>query len=356
MKTKNKKDVRKNETSRATIYDVARMAGVSVASVSYAINDVKKITPETKQRIFECIEKLNYKMNSAARCLSHGDSRLIGVALPITEKGDNPGILLNNPFYSEFISGIESVTSAKGYDILISSIESDRKYKDWAQSRGLDGIILVGIYPKTIYDEIRELHIPIVLNDAYETYALDFHRVMIQDEEGGYMAAKYLIDLGHKRIAFVSGSIQNSPINSRRYAGYRRALEEAGLSATEDLLFICPADYNGGYAAAQKIVQDKTGITACFADADILAIGLLKGFAESGVQIPQDISVIGFDDIQFCRLVTPGLTTIKQNIIHKGAVSAQILLEDIADSLKEKQTVILKPELVIRQSTAPLHE
>ena len=346
--------MKQNGKKHTTIHDVARLAGVSVASVSYAINGINKITPATRQHIFDCMEKLDYKINTAARCLSSGASRLIGIALPITEKNDNPGILLNNPFYTEFISGVESIVQEKGYDILISGIDSESRYKDWVISRRLDGIIMLGIYPQSIYHEIRTLHIPVVLNDAYEPYALDFHRIMIQDEEGGYMASKYLIGLGHKNIAFISGNTRHSPTNQARYEGYRRAHIEAGIPVMEDNLYQCKTSYIGGYEAAHKIAEAAHTVTACFAAADTIAIGLMKGFTDMNIGIPSVMSVVGFDDIQFGRFITPGLTTIRQDIFKKGTLSAQLLLDEMNDPECKKQTVLLEPELIIRASASGL--
>jgi len=342
--------MKQNGKKHTTIHDVARLAGVSVASVSYAINGINKITPATRQHIFNCMETLDYKVNTAARCLSNGASGLIGVALPITEKNDNPGILLNNPFYTEFISGVESIMQKKRYDILISGIDSESRYKDWAISRRLDGIIMLGIYPQSIYHEIRTLHIPVVLNDAYEPYALDFHRIMIRDEEGGYMAAKYLIGLGHKNIAFISGNIGHSPTNRARHEGYCRAHIEAGIPIREDHLYQCKTSYSGGYETARKIAETAYTVTACFAAADTIAIGLMKGFADMNIRVPSLMSVVGFDDIQFGKFVTPGLTTIKQDIFKKGVLSAQLLLDEMRNPECKKQTVLLEPELIIRDS------
>lgn len=349
---KEKIDCKEESTmeKKVTIRDVAKYANVSVASVSYALNGKDKLTPETKQRIMDAIRELDYKPSLTARCLSNGDSRLIGVTLPITEEGDIPGVLLNNPFFGEFISGVEYVIRKEGYDIVFSGVETNKQYKDWIQRRRLDGIIMLGVYPKSIFDEIKELGVPIALTDAYEDYAKEFHGVMLEDKLGGYLATKYLLDMGHKEIAFVSGSIERSLINKQRYLGYVQALEEAKIKVKEEYFVEEHVDFDGGYRAGIELLQRKLKVTAVFSVADIMAIGLMKALCENGKSIPEDYSVIGFDDIKFGRYVTPALTTIKQDIIKKGMIAAEMVLSAIKNGVSKSETVVLKPELVVRES------
>ena len=342
---------------RATIRDVAKLAGVSAASVSYVLNGIDKITPETKERILKAVNELGYQPSLTARCLSKGDSKLIGISLPITEKGDIPGVLLeNNPFFGEFISGIESTTREKGYDILISGVDTNEQYKDWIQRRRLDGIIMLGVYPKSIFEEIRGLNIPIVLTDAYEEYASDFHRVMVEDETGGYLAANHLIKLGHKKIAFAVGSVLKSFVNYHRYEGYKKALKEAGIELQTNLLFEDHVTFNGGYRIGRQMLKNGCDATAVFAAADIMAIGIMKAFAEAGKKIPEQLSIIGFDDIKFGQYTTPGLTTMSQDIIMKGRVSAEMIVNDLEQGKRTSGSVTLTPKLVARGSTAAIKE
>lgn len=341
--------------SKVTIRDVAKHAGVSVASVSYVLNNIDKITPETKKRILQSIKELDYKPSITARCLSNGESKLIGIGLPITEKGDIPGDLLeNNPFFSEFISGIEYTTRNKGYDILISGLDTNLRYKDWIQRRKLDGLIILGVYPRSIFEEIKSLNIPVVLSDAYEEYAVDFHRVMINDEFGGYIATKHLIDLGHTKIAFAAGSIKHSHVNQFRYEGYKRALKEAGIKVEKGLVFEDHVNFDGGYQIGKKMLQTNCSATAIFMAADIMAIGLIKYYIENKRRIPEDLSIIGFDNIKFAQYSTPGLTTVKQDIFTKGKVSAEMILNDLQNGQQTRHSILLQPELVIRDSTAAL--
>lgn len=335
---------------KVTIRDVAKQAGVSVASVSYAINDIDKINSETRERILKVIEEMKYKPSLTARCLSNGNSKLIGITLPLTESGDAPEMLLKNPFFGEFISGVESITRKEGYDILFTGVETDEQCRDWIQRRKLDGIIMLGMYPKSFFVEVKKLGIPIVLTDAYEDYAKEFHRVMLEDEIGSYQAVRYLLEKGHRKIAFVTGSIEHSPLNRKRYQGYQRALQEAGIEVKPEYFLEYPVSFQGGCQAAMEIMQTKCDVTAIFAIADIMAIGMLKAFRENGREVPQDYSIIGFDDIQFDEYVTPGLTTMHQDSAQKGKISAEIILEDVKHGCSKGKTVVLKPTLVERES------
>lgn len=337
---------------KITIRDVARHAGVSAASVSYVLNDVDKISPETKERILKSIDELGYQPSLTARCLSSGSSKLIGISLPITEKGDIPGVLLeNNPFFGEFISGIESVTREKGYDILISGVSTNEQYKDWIHRRKLDGIIMLGVYPKSIFEEIQNLNIPIVLTDAYEEYAKQFHRVMVEDELGGYLATKHLLELGHKKIALAIGSVIKSHVNFNRYQGYKRALEEAEIEIDPSLLFEDHVTFHGGHRIGLKMIEENCKATAVFAIADIMAIGIMKAYTESGKKLPQDLSIVGFDNIKFGNYTIPGLTTMSQDIILKGKESAKMILDDLERGRRTNSSITLKPVLMEREST-----
>ncbi len=339
----------------ATIRDVAKEAGVSVATVSYVLNGINKVAPETKERILKIINELSYHPSHTARCLSNGKSKLIGISLPITEQGDVPGILLgNNPFFTEFLAGIENITREKGYDILLSGVNSNEQYMDWVQCRKLDALIMVGVYPKGIFEEIKKLEIPVVLIDIYEEYSSDYNRVMVDDEFGGYLATKHLIELGHTKIAFVSGDVSKSIVNSQRYDGYKKAFKDAGLSPQPDLLLEDHVDLNGGYKVGCRILNSGCEATAVCVMSDIMAIGLIKAFNESGKNIPDDLSVIGFDDIELGRFITPGLTTISQEINLKAKTAAEIIINDLGKGQRSNNTVIFKPKLVIRGTTAPL--
>lgn len=342
---------------KVSINDVAKHAHVSAASVSYVINGIEKVSKQTKEIILNSIKELDYQPNMMARGLSKGSSKLIGVAFPLTENRDSTEDLFeHNPFFSEFLSGLEKALQEEEYDLLISGLNVQGSYKNWVKRRKLDAVVMLGGYPRSIYEEIKELDIPVVLNDVYADYAKDFHVVRSDDEFGSYLATKHLIDLGHHRIAFASGSVSHSPINKKRYLGYLKALKEAGIHIDESIVYEDLVTFDGGSRIGQKMLQSHKSVTAIHVAADIMALGIMKAFQEAKKDIPSDLSVIGFDDIQMGRFVTPGLTTIKQDIWQKSKVSAEMLMKDLKAGTRTKDSVIIEPVLIERGSVKNLRK
>lgn len=342
---------------KTNIAEIARLAGVSTATVSYVINDVGKVSEKTKIRIREIMAELDYIPSINARSLSNGQTKLIGVTLPLIAPSDTTGTLLEtNPFFSEYLGEIHKVISSYGYDILLSGIQVKGKYKNWIKSRGLDGIILLGSYPPDIYEEVKTLNIPTVLTDVYESYANDFHSVNTDDAEGAYLATKHLINLGHKKIGFVGGSIKESPIHNNRYLGYGKAMLEANLKINNDCIFETLTTFEGGLSLASRLMKEKTELTALFVDADIVALGMMKACQDAGRKIPDELSIVGFDDIQAASFTSPGLTTIRQFISKKGEIAANLIMKDILANTRTTESIVVKSRLIVRGSTKPLNE
>lgn len=342
---------------KTNIAEIARLAGVSTATVSYVINDVGKVSEKTKIRIREIMAELDYIPSINARSLSNGQTKLIGVTLPLIAPSDTTGTLLEtNPFFSEYLGEIHKVISSYGYDILLSGIQVKGKYKNWIKSRGLDGIILLGSYPPDIYEEVKTLNIPTVLTDVYESYANDFHSVNTDDAEGAYLATKHLINLGHKKIGFVGGSIKESPIHNNRYLGYGKAMLEANLKINNDCIFETLTTFEGGLSLASRLMKEKTELTALFVDADIVALGMMKACQDAGRKIPDELSIVGFDDIQAASFTSPGLTTIRQFISKKGEIAANLIMKDILANTRTTESKVVKSRLIVRGSTKPLNE
>lgn len=335
---------------RVTIKDVAKEAQVSIATISYVINNKDNLSKETVDRVNEAIKKLNYIPNLSARSLVNKKSNLVGVVIPQTEAGKQ--LMFNNPFYSEFISAVEYTARINGYHVIISGADADESYLEISDKRNLDGIIIVGMYPEEFYKDLQNCKIPIVLVDSYcqDHY---FHSIQINDRYGGYIATKYLLERGHRNISLVTGKIKKEGVSEKRYLGYRDALKEFGIEFKHDYLMEGTVDYDYGIAIADRIAADKQ-ITAVFATADILAMGLMKRLKYIGVKIPEDISIIGFDDVYITKMTDPGLTTVKQGIYKKGETSVRMILDCINHKLKGKQEIILPIEIVERDSVRDL--
>ena len=337
--------------ARATLKDVAQLAGVSTATVSYALSGKRMISEETKQRINRAIAQLDYVPDLNARSLSMRDSKLIGVVVPQTEPGDR--LMFQNSFYSEALGSIEYCARQHGYHILISATDANESYLTLAKQRNLDGIIVIGMYPDEFYQQMKKTQIPIVLIDSYcnDHY---YNNIRIDDAYGSYMATKHVLDCGHRETVFFVGQLKENGVMKKRLAGYRQALEEYGMPYREENVFEGQIDYESGVRMAAKLAASNLPATAVVAAADILAIGAVKGFYDAGLRVPEDISIIGFDDLEISQYLAPGLTTVRQQISMKGQRAVELLLEHIADPSLSKQEEILPLKLIERGSVKKL--
>lgn len=332
---------------RATLKDVAELAGVSSATVSYVLSGKRTISEDTKVKVYDAIEKLDYVPDLNARGLSMRDSRLIGVVVPQTEPGER--LMFQNSFYSEVLGSIEYYARQQGYHILISATDANESYMTLAKQRNLDGIIVIGMYPDIFYHQMKKTQIPIVLIDSYcnDHY---YHNVRIDDAYGSYIATRFLLEKNHREIGFFAGQIKENGVMKKRLLGYQQALEEYGVPYKEAYVFEGQIDYESGISLANKLLSSKVPVTGIVAAADILAIGIMKGLYEAGCRVPDDYSIIGFDDLEISRYLTPGLTTVKQQISLKGQKAVELLLKHIADQTLPKQEEILPLELIERGS------
>lgn len=335
--------------SKVSIYDIANYLGISAATVSYVINGVDKVSPKTKERVLKAIEELQYVPNYTARALSTGKSHLIGLLLPLE---DASIAFLQNPFYSEFIGGLEKGLQGYNYDLVIGASKSVENFKEWIQSRDLDALIVIGFHSDKMRLELNDIKIPTVLIDDHSKNLEGFNTVKSDDYKGTYLATKYLIECNHKNIGFV-GSPTNYLIDKIRYDGYTQAMQEAGLEVLEDNIIDCDATYQAGYDVAFQIMANKE-ITALVTTGDMLAIGIMNHLLEKGYKIPGDISIVGYDDILNSQVAFPPLTTIHQHITKKGVSAAKGIIKFLEEDKKEPFDLVLTPYLVERKSVRKL--
>ncbi len=334
---------------RVSIKDVAKEAGVSASTVSYVLNSTptESISPETARRVMDAVKKLGYIPNLNARSLSSRRSNMIGVLIPQTEPGKE--LMFSNPFYGELLSSIEYTARQHGYHLLLSGTKEDQDYLSIAQNRGVDGIIIVGTYPGENLNALKQLGVPIVLVDSYVKDEA-FHTIGIEDREGARMATRYLIEKGHRQIAFVSGSIRENGVNIKRYQGYCDAMQSAGLSVDEQSIYSGTVDYDYGITAAKEYVARGKKQTAAFVSADVISMGLIKGLQQNHVRVPEDLSIVSFDDVYLARMANPALTTVHQDIGEKGKQAVQLIL-DAAGFKEHRHTECILPlSLVERES------
>lgn len=332
---------------KVTIRDVASAAGVSVATVSYVLNGKKKVSELTRNTVLDVIQELGFVPDLNARGLSVRDTKLIGVAVPQTEPGST--LMFRNHFYSEILGSIEYQARQNGYHVLISATDVTEDYLRLIRERNLAGVIIIGTYRNEFLSRLNELDIPVVLIDSYCQYDW-FHEIRIDDEKASYMATKYMLDCGHRRIALVSGILHENGVMQKRLLGYQNALADYGVPVRESRILQGNVDYESGVTLAERIVRERMDVTGVVAAADIFAIGLMKGFYEAGVRVPEDISIIGFDDLEISAYLTPGLTTIRQQISLKGERAVELLVASMAEPGMKKVEEVLPVELVERRS------
>ncbi|MCI5873664.1 MAG: LacI family DNA-binding transcriptional regulator [Clostridiales bacterium] len=333
---------------KVTIKDVAMETGLSIATVSYVMSGKKTLPPETVKLVTDAIDKLGYVKNYSASSLVSNKSNLIGVVIPQTEPGSV--MVFGNPFYSEMLSSIEYNARIRGYHVIVSGTNADEKYFQLAKQRNLDGVIVIGAYSEDFYEGLNQSRVPIVLVDSY----LENHihkEVKLDDVRGGYLATRYLIEHGHKKIAFLSGKIKVGGVNEQRYEGYVNALTESGILLENKYVFHGNVDFESARRMAERIATE-TDCTAIFATADIIAVGVIKELNSMHIKVPEQMSVIGFDNLNIADYCTPGLTTIGQNIFEKGKMAVELLCKTIEEKDPEPEKCLIPITIVERESVA----
>lgn len=312
---------------RVNMKDIAKAAGVSTATVSYVINKTpnQSIAQGTADKVRRVISELGYVPNMAARSLSARRSHLIGIVIPQSEPGKQ--FMFSNPFYGELLSSIEFEARKLGYDVLLSGTDLNEKYLELAQKRSLDGIIIVGLYPQQHFEGLAQSSVPVVLVDSY-CDDLPFPVVRSRDREGARVAVGHLIGKGHEGIAFITGPLANQGVSRQRFLGYSDALADAGIKGDPSWVFQGDVTIENGRAVA-SMLSCRGDLTAAFVTSDIVSIGLIGQLQRLGKRVPDDFSVVGFDDTYLARISNPELTAVHQDIPAKGVEAVRLLVRQI---------------------------
>jgi LacI family transcriptional regulator len=330
-----------------TIKDIAKSADVSVATVSYVINKSRYVSPELTLRVEEAIDRLGYSPNAVARSLRQNRTKLIGLIIP-----DN-----SNPFFAEIAKGVEDAGFEAGYSVILcnsnASINREMTYLNLLRSKRVEGIIFIAT--STQVEQVRsflKVKIPAVIFYR-DVPSLDVDTIRIDNFEAGYTATRHLIDLGHQSIACIRPASDETP-SAQRVEGYKKAMEESGLTWYPELMPQGDNRVSSGKSAVQKLIKSKRSFSAIFSTNDAMAIGSMRALREMGYQIPQDISVVGVDDIILASYVEPPLTTIAQPKYEAGCQAVSFLIERIESEYNEgPRNILLDTQLIVRQSTAP---
>ena len=335
----NENDIKK---TRATIKDVAEKANVSLSTVSRALRDPEKTPPATVRKVMEAVESLNYVYNATAGSLSGRRSNTIGVMLP-------------SPAYSAFginLLGIQDVCSARNYSCRVASSqfspEAERLALHRFHEQRIGGLILCGV-DKSIIQYVKNLEnedIPCVVLWEIPDDGLNY--IGIDNERAAYAGMKYLMDLGHRRIALLLGPITCAARNFDRLVGYKKVLAEYGIPVDEALIRVQPPSFLLGKESMRAFLKLPERPTAVLCANDYLAIGAIRAITEAGLSVPEDISVCGFDDVDVSAYFNPPLTTIKTPCYQMGKMAADMVIDALESQKPLRVQYLLDTELVVR--------
>lgn len=326
-----------------TIKDIAKMAGVSINTVSRALNNKPDVSEETKKKILKIAKKLGYVRNFTASSLRQKQTKTVGVVIADS----------SNPFYAEVLKGIESAARKYGYQIIL--MNTDRIYKREEEAirilleRRVDGLLISPVQDKN--DDIKYLvdkGTPLVIvGRHFDDIKVD--EIHSDEIKGGYIATKHLINRGCRKILMISGFSFKSAARMR-LEGYKKALEESRLDYNEEYVIISDIDMKDGYNAVYEAKKKGLVFDGIFCYNDMMAFGAMKALKELGYRIPEDVAVVGYDDIMFSSLVCPPLTTIRIKKFEMGFEAFRMLLQRLKGLRKKVKRKILDVELVVRES------
>lgn len=329
---------------KSTIYDVAEKAGVSISTVSKVLNNKGHLAEKTRKKVKATMLELNYQPSVVASVRKR--IQTIGLLIPD----------IANPFMAEIARVIENHVKRYGYSLMICSTDNDLKneveYVSILKQKYTDGIIVAtGLKREEAVKELIKTDIPIALLSR-DVPSLAVNTVLVDDYLGGYEATNHLISLGHQKIAMITEDTAFSTLQAR-VNGYKKALEESGLSYDENLVLTNNTSLEEGKKSMLSLLKKGSPPTAVFASTESLAIGAVQGAHELNLNVPDEVSIIGFDDTVLSTICEPPLTTVAQPIEEMGEKAVELLIEEIEKNKASKQRVMLSPKLIVRKSTAP---
>jgi LacI family transcriptional regulator len=326
--------------------DVANKAGVSLMTVSRVINKKGDVSDETRQRILEIISNLGYRPSGIARSLATKETYTIGLVVPD----------VSNAFFADVTKGVERLAYSKGFHVFLCNTEEDPRRElaviQSLEEKRVDGLVLCSsrLEEKNLVDALANLPATVLINRRLHPTSKDtFDSVILDDEQGGWMATQHLIQSGHRRIGFLAGPLASYSGAGRR-KGFLAALQEADINLVEGWMRQCQPSVEGGYEATRSLLTIYPQLTALFCYNDLVAVGALQACNELRRRVPDDLAIVGHDDIPLAALVSPALTTCRVPRYELGAKAVNALLERLRDCPDECNQTILQSELVVRES------
>lgn len=318
---------------------------MSVTTVSHVVNGTRRVSDGLRQQVLTAVNELGYQPNALARSLRSKKTHTIGLVVPDSA----------NPFFAEVARGIEDVSFEEGHSVILCNSDGDLRkellYTDLLVEKQVDGILFVaaGFSAEHIL-RLLERRIPVVVVDR-EIPGVSVDSVLTDNEQGGWLATHHLIKLGHRRIGCITGPSDLTP-SADRVTGYQRALQQSGLPVESELVVRGEFQSDSGYQAAHSLLGMKDPPAAVFACNDLMAVGVLGAAYERSLQVPDQLSVVGFDDIGLASFTNPPLTTVAQPKREMGALAARMLLDRMHDPELAPRRRLLETKLVVRRSTA----
>lgn len=327
-----------------TIYDVAREANVSMATVSRVVNGNPNVKPSTRKKVEAVITDLGYRPNAVARGLASKKTTTIGAIIPD----------ISSAFFSELARGIEDIATMYKYNIILSNSDQNKNKEfhliNTMLEKQVDGIIFMG--GKVTEEHVKEFQasrVPVVLAATYDE-SNTLPSVNIHYEDATYEAVKKLVEKDGKQPGFITGN-DHIQSNGLKKNGYLKAVTEAGIDPTQELIFVSDCNYNGGIVAVNELLQLAEKPAAVFVTTDEMAVGVIHGIQDAGLRVPEDIQVFGFNNTRISLMVRPTLTTVVQPMYDIGAVSMRLLTKFMNKEEVDEQTIILPHRIIERDST-----
>ncbi len=328
---------------QVTIKDIARKTGVSYATVSRALNGRSGVKEDTRALVLEEARKMGYQPNAIARGLVLRHTHTLALVIPD----------ITNPYFPEIARGVEDAASLLGYSVFLCNTnwdaEKEKLYIKTLLEKRVDGIILHPAY-NVGDDHFNDFQIPVVLLNKIPS-VVEYSSIEVDNVRGGFLATKHLIDGGYKKIAFIGGS-ESSPSNAERKEGYKLALNKYNIPIDESLIMSGKFKSESGYDNMKKLIDSDNTPDAVFGGNDVIALGVLHCAQEHGLKVPEDIGIIGFDDIPYANLPQIQLTTIEQPKYQMGKYAIELLMKSFKDGPeREVKKIILEPKLRARKTT-----
>lgn len=335
-----------------TIKDIAAIAGVSATTVSNVINGKRsRVSEQTIQKINKAIDELGYVPNMSARALVSNSSNVIGFINHVVT--DNNSNFMEDPFLAKFIGILEHVLRENGYYLMLRTVETPEQFKTFLRNWPIDGLFIAGIFDDNFFNAITPLSLPTVLIDSY-VHQEGICNVGIEDFKGSNEATMYLINKGHKKIAYATFHIQHQDgVLMERFLGYKFALIENSIPFDPELVFECGTNLKYTEEICDYIINHPD-VTAIVTTADIIAANIMVNLRNRGIRIPEDVSIIGFDDLNICTLTYPALTTVHQDMTEKGIAAVNFMLQLLSEEKLISNEFILKTSIVERDSVRSL--